>query len=83
MLVVPGLAGVLMLAPDRDGRFNAAVGANTEALLEGRPVGSFGSLVFGLAVDGDDWAPVRLADGSAVRAAVKRNVYAIADPSRQ
>jgi hypothetical protein len=82
MLVVPGIAGVLMLAPDRDGRFNAAVGANTEALLKGRPVGSFGSLVFGLAVDGVEWAPVRLTDGSTATAAVKRNVYAIADPTR-
>lgn len=83
MLVVPGIAGVLMLAPDRDGRFNAAVGANTEALLKGRRVGSFGSLMFGLALDGVERAPVRLTDGSTVMAAVKRNVYAIEDPTRQ
>ena len=83
LLVVPGIDGVLMLAPDRDGRFNSASGANTEALLNGQPVGSSGSLVFGLAVDGIEWAPVRLADGSTVTAAVKRSVYAIEDPTRR
>ncbi len=83
LLVIPGIDGVLMLILDRDGRFNSAVGAQTEALLKGNPVGSSGSLILGLAVDRVQLQAVRLRDGSTVEVPVRRNVYAIEDPTWQ
>jgi hypothetical protein len=82
-LVVPGADGVLMLPPpDADQGF-AALGADTQTLLTGRPVGSSGSLVFGLAVDGVRLQSVELADGSTVDVPVKQNVYATNDRTRK
>ncbi len=82
-LVVPGVDGILMLPPIEAGRPFAAMGAKTETLLKGRPVGSSGSLVFGLAVDGVRLQSVELADGSTVEVPVTRNVYATDDPTRK
>lgn len=82
-LVVPGIDGILMLPPIDAGRSLAALGAKTETLLKGRPVGSSGSLVFGLAVDGVRLQSVQLADGSTVEVPVIRNVYATDDPTRK
>jgi hypothetical protein len=81
LLVVPGTSGVLMLAPHRDGRYRSVSGAPTKALLNGQPVGSFGSLIFGLAVDRIQLRSVRLQDGSTVEVPVRRNVYAVDDPT--
>jgi hypothetical protein len=83
LLVVPGTDGVLMLAPGPDGRFKSAAGAPTEALLKGNPVGSSGSLIFGLAVDRIRLQSVRLHDGSTVEVPIRRNVYAVDDPTWQ
>ncbi len=80
-LVVPGPDGVLMLPPF-DGGGTAAIGASTDSLLRALPVGSSGSLVFGLAADGVLLQPVALSDGSTVQAPVRRNVYAVTDPAR-
>jgi hypothetical protein len=81
-LVVPGADGVLMLPPIRPGRPFSAAGARTETLLKGKPVGSSGSLLFGLAVDGVELHEVELADGSVAEVPVRRNVFAINDPTR-
>jgi hypothetical protein len=82
-LVVPGTDGVLMLPPVRPGQRFSAAGARTEALLKGKPVGSSGSLLFGLAVDGVQLHSVDLADGSTAEVPVRRNVFAINDPARE
>ena len=83
LLVVPGIEGVLMLAPDRDGKFNSASGAPTEALLEGNPVGSSAAHIFGLAADRIQLQSVRLQDGSSIDVPIRRNVYAVNDPTWQ
>jgi hypothetical protein len=81
LLVIPGASGILMLAPHPDGRYRSAAGAPTKALLNGEPVGSFGSLMFGLAVDRVQLQSVKLQDGSIVEVPVRRNVYAVDDPT--
>ncbi|HZV25875.1 MAG TPA: hypothetical protein VFG00_06265 [Acidothermaceae bacterium] len=82
-LVVPGVDGVLMLPPVRPGQPFSAAGARTETLLRGKPVGSSGSLVFGLAVDGVQLHSVELADRSTAEVPVRRNVFATNDPTRE
>jgi hypothetical protein len=83
LLVLPDADGVLMFPPHPDGRYRSAAGAFTESLLNGRPVGSSGSLIFGLALDGTKLQSVRLRDGSTVEVPVRRNVYAVDDPTWQ
>jgi hypothetical protein len=83
LLVLPGADGVLVFPPHPDGRYRSAAGAFTESLLNGRPVGSSGALIFGLAIDRIQFQSVRLQDGSTVEVPVRRNVYAVDDPTWQ
>jgi hypothetical protein len=81
-LVVPGADGIQMLPPfDARGLFSAN-GGLTGQLLKGLPVGSSGPLVYGLAADGVQLQSVALADRTTVKVPVKRNVYAVQDPTR-
>lgn len=81
VLVVPGSTGVLLLTADRDGSFTTGFGAKTEQLLEDRPVGSSGPLLYGLAPDGITKQSVSLQDGSVIEAQVAHNVYIVEDQS--
>jgi hypothetical protein len=81
VLIVPGANGVMLLVPDDEGRFRSAFGGPTESVLAGRPIGSAGPTVFGLASDGVQTQAVALRDGSSVDARVFDNVYALSDPS--
>ncbi|MGC9219719.1 MAG: ATP-binding protein [Solirubrobacteraceae bacterium] len=81
LLVVAGTSDILMLVPHPDGRYRSASGAPTKALLNGQPVGSSASLIFGLAVDRIQLQSVSLQDGSTVEVPVRRNVYAVDDPT--
>jgi hypothetical protein len=77
VVVVPGQRGVLIVLPDA----RTAFGAQTEAILDGSPIGSIGPLLVGLAPDGVEQQPVMLSDGSEIQAPVVSNVYAVTDPS--
>jgi hypothetical protein len=66
-----------MVLPDAQ----TAFGAQTEAILDGSPIGSIGPLFVGLAPDGVEEQPVALRDGSEIQAPVVNNVYAVTDPS--
>jgi hypothetical protein len=77
VVVVPGKHGVLVFVPAA----GAAFGAPSEAILLDSRIGSIGPLLLGLAPDGVEEQPVRLNDGSTIKAPVVSNVYAVKDPS--
>ncbi len=80
VVTVPASCGVLLLVPAGDGRMTG-FGADVDSVLNGRPIGSAGPLVFGMAPDGVSDQSVELRDGSCIAAAVVHNVYAVEDQS--
>jgi hypothetical protein len=82
LLVIPGRDGVLIAQRGPAARRYAASGAATETVLRGKPVGSYGALLFGLSPDGVKEQVVELADGSTESAPVTRNVFAVIDQTR-
>lgn len=82
LLVVPGQDGVLVAQRGPAARRYAASGALTETVLRGKPVGSYGALLFGLSPDGVKQQVVELADGSSESVPVTRNVFAVLDQTR-
>lgn len=81
MLVIPGSAGVFLLVRNVSGQGTGGSSAGIERPLQGRPILTIGSMLFGLAPDGVERQRVEFRDGSTGEAPVLHNAYMIDDPS--
>jgi len=79
-VAVPGSDGVLLLVPGRDGK-RSGFGAMSDSVLSGRPIGTSGPLVFGMAPDGVPEQSIEPRDGTHISVPVVHNLYAVEDPS--